>query len=488
MTAAHMMGTTNILALAAVTSVAVLIHLLFLHIYLKLFCDDKPYACFRIVGGDEKGWFNGDILERWQRDAGGLIKQGFLETQGGPFQLMSSQGPLVILPPSLVNHVLMDSRLSFAGGLERLGLKALPGIGRAHTECQREIVFGTVLKPMTRASTALTETLSAEAEKAISELFPVDESKWQSTDFATPARLVVTRVSAVLFVGPNLAHNVEWQEIAQSFASIATEAELARRRWPVFMRRFLDGFLQEPRKLKDLVDRARRLIDHELATRNRSMTSIGAPNYYDRDCLDWFEQLRGDGEFDVVFGQLFLVAAGTHNVSLTMTSLMYDLLLHPELIHDLRAEAVKVITESGWTKSSLDKLRLLDSCMRETQRYRITDPVLYRRAEEPVTLPDGTFLAKGTHTAFPSPRALGAPGDKFHCGRVMAVRTPEMETRSQFSSTGLDYLSMGHGRTACPGRFFASVEIKICFVHLLLKYDWKAVGQIPLGAEVREKA
>lgn len=79
MTAAPMMGTTTILALAAVTSVAVLIHLLFLHIYRKLFCDDTPYDCFRIVGGDEKGWFNGDILERWQRDAGGLIKQGFLE-------------------------------------------------------------------------------------------------------------------------------------------------------------------------------------------------------------------------------------------------------------------------------------------------------------------------------------------------------------------------------------------------------------------------
>lgn len=38
---------------------------------------------------------------------------------------MSSQGPLVILPPSLVNHVLMEPRLSFAGGLERVGLTPL---------------------------------------------------------------------------------------------------------------------------------------------------------------------------------------------------------------------------------------------------------------------------------------------------------------------------------------------------------------------------
>ena len=38
----------------------------------------------------------------------------------------------------------------------------------------------------------------------------------------------------------------------------------------------------------------------------------------------------------------------------------------------------------------------------------------------------------------------------------------------------LDYLSFGHGRHACPGRFFAVNELKIAMAHLLLTYDIKS--------------
>lgn len=37
-------------------------------------------------------------------------------------------------------------------------------------------------------------------------------------------------------------------------------------------------------------------------------------------------------------------------------------------------EAAGVISKGGWTNSSLDKMVLLDRFMRETQRYRMTDP------------------------------------------------------------------------------------------------------------------
>ena len=31
---------------------------------------------------------------------------------------------------------------------------------------------------------------------------------------------------------------------------------------------------------------------------------------------------------------------------------------------------------------------------------------------------------------------------------------------------------IGYGQYACPGRFFASSELKIALAHMLLKYDW----------------
>ena len=43
----------------------------------------------------------------------------------------------------------------------------------------------------------------------------------------------------------------------------------------------------------------------------------------------------------------------------------------------------------------------------------------------------------------------------------------------QFVNTGLDNITFGHGRFACPGRFFASNESKIILAMLLLEYEVK---------------
>jgi len=46
----------------------------------------------------------------------------------------------------------------------------------------------------------------------------------------------------------------------------------------------------------------------------------------------------------------------------------------------------------------------------------------------------------------------------------------------EFKNTSLvsvsdDFLSFGHGRHACPGRFFASNEIKMLVAYLVMNYD-----------------
>lgn len=34
-----------------------------------------------------------------------------------------------------------------------------------------------------------------------------------------------------------------------------------------------------------------------------------------------------------------------------------------------------------------------------------------------------------------------------------------------------DFLSFGHGRHACPGRFFASNEVKMLMAYVIMNYD-----------------
>lgn len=50
---------------------------------------------------------------------------------------------------------------------------------------------------------------------------------------------------------------------------------------------------------------------------------------------------------------------------------------------------------------------------------------------------------------------------------------PGHENKHQLVMTSKEHMGFGHGVHACPGRFFASNEIKVLLVHLLMKYDFK---------------
>ena len=48
------------------------------------------------------------------------------------------------------------------------------------------------------------------------------------------------------------------------------------------------------------------------------------------------------------------------------------------------------------------------------------------------------------------------------------------------------FLAWGHGRHACPGRFFAAHLMKIMLAHVLVNYDIEADGPKPKGLERNE--
>ncbi|GKT51020.1 cytochrome P450 monooxygenase easM [Colletotrichum spaethianum] len=100
-----------------------------------------------------------------------------------------------------------------------------------------------------------------------------------------------------------------------------------------------------------------------------------------------------------------------------------------------------------------------------------------RRVEEPITLSDGTLLRKGllvtiaTHNTR-DPTLWGSEPDKFDSHRFVRMReSPGQENRWQFISTSPGFLGFGHGLHACPGRFFASNEMKIVLAHSIMNYD-----------------
>ena len=108
-----------------------------------------------------------------------------------------------------------------------------------------------------------------------------------------------------------------------------------------------------------------------------------------------------------------------------------------------------------------------------------------RVAKKALTLSDGTYIPAGTHFAMASDAILhdkanlpgGGDPEDFDPFRYSKLREdplkPENTNRYQFAMSDNTHLHFGHGKFACPGRFFASNEVKIILCHLLIGYDFK---------------
>ncbi|EQK99742.1 cytochrome P450 [Ophiocordyceps sinensis CO18] len=112
------------------------------------------------------------------------------------------------------------------------------------------------------------------------------------------------------------------------------------------------------------------------------------------------------------------------------------------------------------------------------------------------TLPPGAFVTvnlEGTHhddDLYANARAYDplrfAPMREGESGggrRDELPRTKKEEATAPRAlgmvTTSDCHLAFGHGRHACPGRFFVAHELKLIMAHLLLNYDIKSLPQRP---------
>lgn len=81
-------------------------------------------------------------------------------------------------------------------------------------------------------------------------------------------------------------------------------------------------------------------------------------------------------------------------------------------------------------------------------------------------LTTATLAASMDATNFPNP-------DQFDPYRFLKMRQSSVSEagKHQFVTLSKDVMGFGYGPHACPGRFFASNEIKIIFINILRRYD-----------------
>lgn len=230
------------------------------------------------------------------------------------------------------------------------------------------------------------------------------------------------------------------------------------------------------------------------------------PKYYS-DAIEWMEQCANGRRYNPEMAQLSFSLAAIHTTADLLSQVLLDICGDDELIDALRREIITALNEHGWKRSMLYKLKLMDSTMKESQRLRpisIGERLYYlfrqsffvlfiidikivsmrRGATADIKLSDGTRIPKGSSVMVSShqmwdPSIYPNP-ETFDPYRFLKMReTPGNESTCQLVSLFPEHFGFGFGKHACPGRFFASNEIKIALCHILLKYDIAPIQDSP---------
>ena len=161
----------------------------------------------------------------------------------------------------------------------------------------------------------------------------------------------------------------------------------------------------------------------------------------------------------------------------------------PSNLSILCDEINSTLNGKPWSKQALSTMTKLDSTLRESMRINsFVTVALQRQVVHPdgVTTPQGIHLPCGTAVASPGhpvhqdPDIYGPDAREFKPFRFAEQRSSNegddtkeylKKAKMSFPTTSSSYLAFGHGRLACPGRFFASNELKLMVAWIALNYE-----------------
>lgn len=363
------------------------------------------------------------------------------------------------------------------------------------------LIQETVRVKLTQSLNLVTSDLVEETTESLRDVLG-DSREWQTIAVRDKIMDIVARLTSRVFLGKDLCRNERWLEIAKSYTVDSFVGSYLLRLSPSLLQPFVYWLIPQCTALRKAVRDAHHLIDSEVDRRRAAVDKALATGQKPpkvADTIGWMHEVARGRKIDYVAGQLSLTLAAIHTTTEVTCQALLDICEYPEVVQQLRDELITVIGEHGWAKTSLYKLRLMDSFLKESQRYRpliiggYSSVIIYllymirltslasmnRYVEKEVTLSDGTVLPKGSRilalSNFRDPKIYPNP-EEFDAARFMKLRNqPEQENFWQFVTTSPEHMLFGHGQHACPGRFFAANEVKIALCHLLLKYDWRFV-------------
>ncbi|KAM7199176.1 cytochrome P450 [Rhypophila sp. PSN 637] len=304
---------------------------------------------------------------------------------------------------------------------------------------------------------------------------------------------LVARVSNRAFVGKQTSRDERWVKTVTDFTQNVAMTTMILRAVPPALH-FIVALLLPTYWTVERTIRDSHIILGPEIERRRNAEKAQDPSYKKPvDLLQGMMDLAKPGSKqatpqDLAHRQLVMSLAAVHTTAGQAANTLFDLCDHPEYFDILRDEVIEDVVNdpAGWDKQSLNKLKKMDSFFKESQRLNPPSILgFHRSVQDPkgIKLHDGAYLPKGTHICMASYSTTSDPevipnAQEFDPLRYWRLRqsSPQEANKHQFATTSNQFLHFGHGKFSCPGRFFASNELKLLFATLLLRYEFKFAG------------
>ncbi|KAI3621172.1 cytochrome p450 [Moniliophthora roreri] len=308
--------------------------------------------------------------------------------------------------------------------------------------------------------------------------------EWTSYPVWDAVMNIVARTSNRVYVGLPLCRNAEYININKYFTvQVVISAQIINL-FPSFLKGLVGQYLTPvPGSIKRASQYLQPIIEKRLRrVQEEGSEYSGKPN----DLLSWLIDEATNEERrnvqDLVRRVLTVNFASIHSTTMACVNFLYCLAAHPQYVDELREEVESIVEEEGWTKASLQRMRKLDSFLKESERYSGSmGVVLNRMVLKDFTFSDGTTVPTGSMVGVPGyalhhDESYYPDPNQFIPSRFAKLQSHD-ESKHQLVSLSSDYTLFGVGRHACPGRFFAASELKIIIAHALLTYDLRFANE-----------
>ncbi|KAF7784013.1 hypothetical protein Agabi119p4_178 [Agaricus bisporus var. burnettii] len=427
----------------------------------------------------------------------GMLKKAYDRLPGGIFRYPTlSRWIVVVTKPKYVEELrkVSEDELSASQALNEIIQLPYTINSRLLANTELKSLLGAQL--MQNLHQTLPEIYS-ELGKFVSELIPSGDDEWKYIDEVEVLTRLCNRVTNLALVGSSLCRNPEYADLT---ITATRNLELYGRKLrllPAILRPlFAFLFTPFPRIRRNL----RRMLVSELEGRQENPDES-----LHNDMITWFltHDAKAEMPIDELANHILLVNyLAVHPMSTIMIRAFRNLARYPEYAREMRLEVERIHRRDGWSKSAIDKMQRVDSFLKETMRLE-TDTTnasypclsMARVALRTITfssgatLPPNTLLFTGSQLIHSDKRHYSEPdvfkpsrfassslsSDSFTSSKATSSSEPFISVPASLTlpATSSTFLAWGHGKHACPGRFFASSVMKLMLAYFVLNFDFQ---------------